>query len=140
MLRFRQLFTVHCSLTTITEVVVKNPFRYLILVLVLAFGAQGALAAATGAITGKISDPALAGVAGLRVQRQGGPGSLTALKFRGLPSFDTSVLVDDMRVRDASDLNGSLAPFFEDLTLTNLDRIEIVRGAGSTLYGTNAVG
>src|SRR5262249_48373096 len=83
---------------------------------------------------------ALTTIAGLRVQRQGGPGALTALRFRGLRSQDTSILVDDLRVRDASDLYGSALPFFEDLTLSGIDRVEVVRGAGSTLYGTNAVG
>lgn len=83
---------------------------------------------------------ALAGVAGVRIQRQGGPGSLTAIRFRGLRSQDTSVLVDDLRLRDASDPYGSFLGFFEDLTLTNLDRVEVVRGAGSTLYGSHAVG
>lgn len=83
---------------------------------------------------------ALTGLAGLRVQRQGGPGSLTAIRFRGLRSQDTSVLVDDLRIRDASDITGSFLGFFEDLTLTNVDRVEVVRGAGSTLYGSHAVG
>lgn len=90
---------------------------------------------------GEIAVPeALTTVPGLRVQRQGGPGALTALRFRGLRSQDTSVLLDDLRVRDASDLYGSLLPFFEDLMLTDVERIEIVRGAGSTLYGTHATG
>lgn len=83
---------------------------------------------------------ALTTVAGLRVQRQGGPGTLTTLRFRGLRAQDTSVLVDDLRVRDASDLYGSLFTFNEDLLLTGVDRVEVVRGAGSTLYGTNAIG
>jgi outer membrane cobalamin receptor len=90
---------------------------------------------------GEVALPeALTAVAGLRVQRQGGPGSLTTLRFRGLRSQDTSILVDDLRVRDASDLYGSLGTFFEDLLLTDIERVEVVRGAGSTLYGTNAVG
>ena len=83
---------------------------------------------------------ALTAVAGLRVQRQGGPGSLTTLRFRGLRYQDTSVLVDDLRMRDASDLYGSFGSFVEDLLLTGVERVEVVRGAGSTLYGTNAVG
>ncbi|HQR40922.1 MAG TPA: TonB-dependent receptor plug domain-containing protein, partial [Blastocatellia bacterium] len=83
---------------------------------------------------------ALTTVAGLRIQRQGGPGSLTTIRFRGLRSQDTSVLIDDVRVRDASDLYGSLGTFYEDLLMTGVQRVEIVRGAGSTLYGSNAVG
>lgn len=97
--------------------------------------------AAEAEARGEIALPeALTTVAGLRVQRQGGPGSLTGLRFRGLRSQDTSILVDDLRVRDASDLYGSLNTFYEDLLLTGIERVEVVRGAGSTLYGSNAVG
>lgn len=90
---------------------------------------------------GEIALPeALSTVAGLRVQRQGGPGTLTTLRFRGLRSQDTSILVDNIRFRDASDLYGSAGSFFEDFLLSNVERVEIVRGGGSTLYGTNAIG
>src|SRR6185369_11311452 len=80
---------------------------------------------------------ALTTIAGLRVQRQGGPGTLTSLRFRGLRTQDTAVLVDDLRIRDAADLYGGFGTFVEDMTLTGVDRVELVRGAGSTLYGTN---
>ncbi len=83
---------------------------------------------------------ALRGTPGLRVQQQGSPGALTALRFRGLRNFDTSLLLDGLRVRDAGDINGSAAPFFSDLLPVALDRIEILRGSGSSIYGTNAVG
>src|SRR5439155_1002309 len=42
---------------------------------------------------------ALTGLAGVRVQRQGGPGSLTAIRIRGFRTQDTAVLVDGLRVR-----------------------------------------
>ncbi|OLE50915.1 MAG: hypothetical protein AUG51_25400 [Acidobacteria bacterium 13_1_20CM_3_53_8] len=83
---------------------------------------------------------ALRGTPGLRVQQQGSPGALTALRFRGLRNFDTALLLDGLRVRDAGDINGSAAPFFSDLLPTSLDRVEILRGSGSSIYGTNAVG
>ncbi|PYS46434.1 MAG: hypothetical protein DMF68_19215, partial [Acidobacteria bacterium] len=83
---------------------------------------------------------ALRGTPGLRVQQQGSFGSLTSLRFRGQRNFDTAILLDGLRVRDASDLNGSVLPFITDILPTNLDRVEILRGSGSSIYGTNAIG
>ncbi len=83
---------------------------------------------------------ALRGTPGLRVQQQGSPGALTTLRLRGLRNFDTAVLLDGLRVRDAGDINGSAAPFFSDILTVALDRVEILRGSGSSIYGTNAIG
>ena len=83
---------------------------------------------------------ALRGTPGLRVQQQGSYGSLTSLRFRGQRNFDTAILLDGLRVRDASDLNGSVLPFITDILPADLDRVEILRGSGSSIYGTNAIG
>jgi iron complex outermembrane receptor protein len=83
---------------------------------------------------------ALRGTPGLRVQQQGSPGALTTLRLRGQRNFDTALLLDGLRVRDASDINGSALPFFTDLVPAGLDRVEILRGSGSSIYGTNAIG
>lgn len=83
---------------------------------------------------------ALRGTPGLRVQQQGSPGALTNWRLRGLRNNDTSVLLDGLRVRDASDINGSAIPFLTDLMPVGLDRVEILRGSGSSIYGTNAIG
>lgn len=83
---------------------------------------------------------ALRGTPGLRVQQQGSYGALTSLRLRGQRNFDTALLLDGLRVRDASDLNGSALPFITDLLPANLDRVEILRGSGSSIYGTNAIG
>ncbi|MGB7923183.1 MAG: TonB-dependent receptor [Pyrinomonadaceae bacterium] len=83
---------------------------------------------------------ALRGTPGLRVQQQGSPGALTGLRLRGLRTSDTALLLDGLRVRDASDINGSALPYFTDLMPVSLDRVEILRGSGSSIYGTNAIG
>jgi vitamin B12 transporter len=83
---------------------------------------------------------ALRGTPGLRVQQQGSPGALTGLRLRGLRTSDTALLLDGLRVRDASDINGSALPYFTDLMPIDLDRVEILRGSGSSIYGTNAIG
>ncbi|HEX8706982.1 MAG TPA: TonB-dependent receptor [Pyrinomonadaceae bacterium] len=83
---------------------------------------------------------ALRGTPGLRVQQQGSYGQITSLRLRGLRNFDTAILLDGLRVRDASDINGSALPFMTDLLPTDLDRVEILRGSGSSIYGSNAIG
>jgi vitamin B12 transporter len=83
---------------------------------------------------------ALRGTPGLRVQQQGSPGTVTSLRFRGQRNFDTALLIDGLRVRDSADINGSALPFITDLTANDLDRVELLRGSGSSIYGTNAIG
>jgi len=83
---------------------------------------------------------ALRGTPGVRVQQQGSPGALTTLRLRGQRSFDTALLLDGLRVRDAGDINGSAVSLMADLVPVALDRVEILRGAGSSIYGTHAIG
>lgn len=77
-------------------------------------------------------------VPGLRIQQLGGPGRLVSIKTRGLRNQDTAVLIDGIRFRDAT--TGDATSFLSDFGVTNLDRVEVLRGSGSSLYGTNAIG
>ena len=83
---------------------------------------------------------ALRVVPGLRVQQLGGPGSFASIKTRGLPSEDTAVLIDGIRFRDAGAPQGDASGFLGDLIVTDISRVEVLRGSGSSLYGSNAVG
>jgi len=83
---------------------------------------------------------ALRTVPGLRVQQLGGPGSFTSIKTRGLRNEDTAVLIDGLRFRDAAAPQGDASGFLEDLIATDVSRVEVLRGSGSSLYGTNAIG
>ena len=78
---------------------------------------------------------ALREVPGLSIVQTGTPGQLTSLFTRGLRSQHTQVLLDGIP------LNQGFAGLFNfaDLTLDNLDRIEVVRGPQSTLYGPRAL-
>jgi outer membrane cobalamin receptor len=89
----------------------------------------------SGALTEALQD-----TPGVRVEQLGGPGAFSKIFIRGLRVVDTSVLIDGMRIRDASDFRGSINPYVGDLLINNIDRIEVLRGSGSSLYGTNAVG
>jgi vitamin B12 transporter len=82
----------------------------------------------------------LRGIPGVRVQQQGSPGALTSVRLRGQRTFDTALLLDGLRVRDASDINGAAGPLFADLAPSDLDRVEVLRGSGSSIYGSNAIG
>ena len=77
---------------------------------------------------------------GIRVQTQEGPGSLTTIQMRGLGSQDTAVVIDGVRFRDAGSIQGDATSMFEDMSLVDTDRIEVLRGSGSSLYGSHALG
>jgi vitamin B12 transporter len=79
-------------------------------------------------------------VPGMRVQQLGGPGALTTFQIRGLRSEDSAVLLDGLRLRDASATQADASGLIEDLLFVDTDRIEVLRGSGSSLYGTNAIG
>ena len=83
---------------------------------------------------------AVRGTPGIRIQQQGSPGSLTTVRLRGQRNFDTAILIDGLRVRDAGDINGSAVSLISDLTPVALDRVEVLRGSGSSIYGTHAIG
>ncbi|MFZ1220961.1 MAG: TonB-dependent receptor [Chthoniobacterales bacterium] len=78
---------------------------------------------------------ALREVPGVSVVQSGAPGSLTSVFTRGLRSEHTQVLLDGIPVNQG--LQGAFN--FGDLTTDNIDRIEIVRGPQSTLYGPRAL-
>ncbi|MCY7376726.1 MAG: TonB-dependent receptor [Pyrinomonadaceae bacterium] len=82
----------------------------------------------------------LRSIPGFRVQQLGGFGRTANIKTRGLRNQDTAVLIDGVRFRDAAAITGDASAFLSDFTLTSVAKIEVLRGSGSSLYGTNAVG
>lgn len=79
-------------------------------------------------------------IPGFRVQQLGGFGRTANIKTRGLRNSDTAVLIDGIRFRDPAAISGDASPFLSDFTLTSVSKIEVLRGSGSSLYGTNAIG
>ena len=79
-------------------------------------------------------------IPGFRVQQLGGFGRTSSIKTRGLRNQDTALLIDGVRFRDVSSITGDASAFLSDLTLTSVSRVEVLRGSGSSLYGTNAIG
>jgi len=80
---------------------------------------------------------ALRRVTGVSVNRSGGYGSFTGLRIRGAEANQTMVLVDGIEVNDPA--LGSRYNFAHML-VSDIERIEILRGPQSALYGSDAVG
>ena len=77
---------------------------------------------------------ALLYVPGISIGRTGSEGGTASIFLNGGNSNDTKVLVDGTPVNDP----GS-AVDFSNFTLDNIDKVEVVRGAESAIYGTDAV-
>ncbi len=82
---------------------------------------------------------ALRTLPGIRVQSLGGPGSFTTVQTRGMRSYDTAVLIDGLRFRDAASPQNDATAFLSSLATVDTERIEVMRGSGSSLYGSNAM-
>ncbi|EIM03256.1 TonB-dependent vitamin B12 receptor [Rhodanobacter denitrificans] len=78
----------------------------------------------------------LAGLPGLSFANSGGYGQQTSLFLRGTNSTHTLLLVDGVRVASVS---AGLAAF-EQIPVEQIERIEVVRGPRSSLYGADAIG
>ncbi len=78
----------------------------------------------------------LRGRAGIDIANQGGAGKLSTVFLRGTESDHVLVLVDGVRIGSAT---AGLAAF-QDLPVDQIERIEIVRGPRSSLYGSEAIG
>ena len=81
-------------------------------------------------------EEALKGLPGVEIASPGGPGSQASIFIRGADSKNVLVLVDGVPVNDPSDANRSAD--IAAISLANIERIEVIRGSQSVLYGSNA--
>lgn len=79
---------------------------------------------------------ALRGVPGLGFSNNGGLGKSTSVFLRGTESDHVLVLIDGIRVGSATLGTAS----FQDIPIDQVERIEVVRGPRSSLYGADAIG
>jgi vitamin B12 transporter len=82
---------------------------------------------------------ALRVVPGLSLTQTGGIGQQASAFIRGTASRHALVLLDGVPINDASDPNGAFN-FGNDLLGLEVDRIEVLRGPASSLYGSGAIG
>jgi vitamin B12 transporter len=75
-------------------------------------------------------------VAGVNVVQRGSMGSETEVFIRGSASNQVLVMIDGVEI------NSTTTGFYDfaNLTTDNIERIEVLRGAGGTLYGSQAIG
>lgn len=74
--------------------------------------------------------------AGIQSYSQGGPGKITGLFIRGSGANQSVILIDGVRIG----LVTSGTPSLEQIPLSQIDHIEILRGPASALYGADAIG
>jgi vitamin B12 transporter len=77
-------------------------------------------------------------VPGLNVTQTGGPGGLASVFIRGTNSNQSKIFVDGIDVSDPSSPNGAFD--YAHLLTFDLDRVEVLRGPQSGLYGADAIG
>ncbi|NUR21673.1 TonB-dependent vitamin B12 receptor [Frateuria sp.] len=78
----------------------------------------------------------LQGLPGVSFAQAGGLGQQSSLFLRGTNSSHTLLLIDGVRVGTVS----AGIPAFDQLSLDQIERIEVVRGPRSSLYGADAIG
>ena len=77
-------------------------------------------------------------VAGISVDQNGPPGMLSGITIRGSSAKYAKVLLDGIDITNTSSTQA--APYLAKFLLSNVERIEILKGNQSSLYGSQAVG
>ena len=80
----------------------------------------------------------LRSVAGLQVSQNGGRGGVTSVFLRGAEANFTAVYLDGVRVNDPNNTRGGSFDF-SNINSAEIERIEIIRGAQSAVYGSDGL-
>ena len=75
-------------------------------------------------------------VPGVQVARSGGRGALPGIYIRGTKSAQSLVLVDGQRMANATSADSNL----QYLNIDQIERVEVLRGSRSVVYGSDAIG
>jgi vitamin B12 transporter len=77
-------------------------------------------------------------VPGVAFVRNGGPGTTTSVFIRGAESDHTVALIDGVKLNDPSSPGGGFD--FGNMLVGNISRVEVLRGAQSIVWGSQAIG
>lgn len=86
---------------------------------------------------GSLTD-VLRAIPGLQVNQQGGPGGITNVYVRGGESNFSIVMIDGVQVNDPTNSRGGSFDF-SSMQVDSIERIEVVRGPQSAIYGADAL-
>ncbi len=86
--------------------------------------------------SGRTLSEVLTRLAGVQMSANGGPGNTTSVYIRGSKAGHVLLLIDGLRLGSASTGN----PSFDNIALESIERIEVLKGPASSLYGSDAVG
>ncbi|WP_419826357.1 TonB-dependent receptor [Sphingomonas sp.] len=75
---------------------------------------------------------------GVTIAQNGGPGTVASVFIRGASSEQTVALIDGVKINDPSTPGAGFD--FSSLLIGNIDRIEVLRGPASVLWGSQAIG
>ncbi|NWE37535.1 TonB-dependent receptor, partial [Pseudomonas gingeri] len=78
----------------------------------------------------------LSRVPGVQVSQAGGRGSLASIYIRGTKSAQSLVLVDGQRIGNSTSGDSNL----QHLNIQQIERVEVLRGSRSVIYGSDAIG
>ena len=75
---------------------------------------------------------------GMNYFRSGGYGTISGIQIRGLPKRYSTVYIDGVKMSDPSSSDNSF--YFSNIMNSSIDRVEILRGSHSSIYGSGAIG
>lgn len=74
-------------------------------------------------------------ISGISFTSNGGLGKTTSLNIRGMDTKGTLVLIDGIRYNDVTSASGAS---FADIMITDIEKIEVIKGAQSGIWGSDA--
>jgi vitamin B12 transporter len=75
---------------------------------------------------------------GMNYFRSGGYGTVSGVQLRGLPKRYSTVYIDGVKMSDPSSSDNSF--YFSNIMTSSIDKVEVLRGSNSSIYGSGAIG